>query len=171
MREGTAEIVAVVAMDEKRGIGKDGDIPWRGKIPEDRDRFIDLTMGHPVIMGRKTYDSIRPKYRPLAGRENIVVTRREDAEFPGCLVAHSLEEAVEMALAKDSERACIIGGGEIYQAALPLVKVLYLTHVEGDFNCDTFFPEYQDQFLYQRSVLKSSYQGINYTFEDLAKSP
>lgn len=144
------KISIICAMDEKRGIGKDGKIPWH--IKEDLVRLKRLTKDHVVILGRKTYDSMVFYYnrtgRPMPGKLYIVVTHdtgykpaRENAT-----IAHSLEEAVSFArshLAKPEE-IFIIGGGQIFQQAFPLADKLYLTIVEGDHNCDTFFPDYSE---------------------------
>ncbi len=162
------EIAIIVAMDDKRGIGKDGTLPWP-RMPEDMLRFRELTVGHPVIMGRKTYESIPPKFRPLPDRPNIVITRELGKSIPKCHTAHSLGEAIQLAEMLSTDRICIIGGGEVYKEALPLADVLYLTKIEGDFNADTFFPEYGDSFPIKNGMKTSSYKGINYTFENLIK--
>ncbi len=169
MAESKPEIAIIVAMDDKRGIGKDGNLPWP-KIPQDMARFRALTVGHPVIMGRKTFESLPLEYRPLPNRTNIVITRELGRSFPKAHSEHSLADAIPFAQMFDSERICIIGGGEIYQAALPLADKLYLTHVHGDFNADTFFPEgYEEQFPVQQNTKKSSHEGLSYTFLDLVK--
>ena len=98
-------------------------------------------MGHPVIMGRKTYESIEKPYRPLKGRTNIVVTRQPVFEAPGCVVAHSLEEALKLAAQVDPGQAYVIGGDSIYREALPLSQEIIMTLVDGIFDGDVFFPE------------------------------
>jgi len=126
-----------------RALGKDGGLLWR--LPEDMQRFKALTMGHPVIMGRRTWDSIPDKYRPLPGRTNIVVTRSPEFAAEGVLVARSIEKALEIARdSEGSEEICIIGGGEIYRLALPYTNRLYLTLVDDDAPGDTFFPPYDE---------------------------
>lgn len=163
------EIIIVVAMDEKRGIGKDGKLPWP-RIPEDIQRFKDETLGNPVIMGRKTYESIPQKFRPLPDRQNIVITRNIDLELPGCNIAHSLAEAIDIATSSNPRRISIIGGGEVYRSALAIADTLYLTQIEGDFDADTFFPEYKNQFPYLLKERRSEYQGLNYSFVDLTRN-
>ena len=125
----------LVAMDEGRGIGKEGKIPWR--LSADLRRFKALTMGHHILMGRKTYESIG---RPLPGRTSIVITRNPDYQAEGCLVALSLEEALRLAEAGDEDEAFVIGGGEIFALALPLANRIYLTRVHTRKECDVFFP-------------------------------
>jgi dihydrofolate reductase len=136
----------VVAMSRtKRAIGKGGKLLWH--IPEDMKRFKDLTMGHPVIMGRKTFESIINYLgTPLPGRTNIVVSRVAAFTYPGVIVAPSLEDALENARVLDSVEIHIGGGSEIYAQALPLVDRLYLTIVDDEPEADTYFPEYTKEF-------------------------
>lgn len=126
----------VVAASENGAIGKDNQLLWR--LPDDLKRFKKLTLGHPIIMGRKTYESIG---KPLPSRPSIVITRAEELKSTGVLVAHSLDEALEIARTLDDEEAFIIGGGEIYKQALEknLVKRIYLTKVHAEVEGDTFF--------------------------------
>ena len=128
------EIALFVAMDEGRAIGRDGDIPWR--LPKDWKWFKRQTMGKPLVMGRRTHESIG---RPLPGRRNIVVTRNPDYDSPGCEIAHSLETA--LALCEGAEEVIIAGGQALYEAALPLATRIYLTEVHALVGGDTFFPE------------------------------
>ncbi len=123
----------VVAVDEHGGIGLDGRLPWH--LPEDLRRFKALTMGKPVVMGRRTHESIG---RALPGRTNIVVSRQPGREFAGCTVVPTLEAA--LAAAAGAEETCIIGGAEIYRRALPLADTLHLTRVHATVGADTFFP-------------------------------
>lgn len=125
----------IAAVAENGCIGKDGTLPWR--IPEDLKRFKELTTGHAVVMGRKTWESIPEAFRPLPGRRNVVVTRRADYPLPdGVLRAASLEEAVASA----GNDAFVIGGAEIYRAAMPLARRLEITHVRRTVDGDAFFP-------------------------------
>jgi dihydrofolate reductase len=163
----TPEIAIVVAMDQKKGIGKNGQLPWP-RIPEDMQRFKEETGTHPVIMGRKTYESLPLKYRPLPGRQNIVITRNPEVKYDGVLMAHSLEEAIRIAKPLDEHRICIVGGGEIYKEALSLTDILLLTKIEGDFDADTFFPEYLEQFT-QTKLVTSEFNGLKYSFQDLVR--
>lgn len=128
----------VVAMAENRVIGANGRIPWH--LPADLKWFRDVTLGKPVIMGRKTYESIPLKFRPLPGRQNIVVTRQHDYRAPGAQVVHSVHEA--LAAAGEAAEIMIGGGAQLYRLLLPQADRLYLTLVAGQFAGDTFFPAY-----------------------------
>jgi dihydrofolate reductase len=132
----TVSLVAAVA----RGgvIGRDGGIPWR--IPEDMQRFRSLTMGHPVVMGRRTWESLPDRFRPLPGRSNVVVTRNPDWSAQGADRAGSIVEALE--LLESEPRVFVIGGGELYTAALPLADELVLTEIDADVEGDTTFPSW-----------------------------
>lgn len=123
----------IVAMSENRVIGKDNALPWR--LPEDLKRFRQFTTGHPVIMGRRSYESIG---RPLPDRTNIIVTRRPGYRAPGCLVAHTIEDA--MSCASGAGEIFIIGGAELYVQTLDRADRIYLTLVHADIAGDTFFP-------------------------------
>ncbi len=130
-------ISAIVAHDRNRAIGKDGNIPWY--LPADLKYFKRRTLGHPVIMGRKTFESIG---RPLPKRTNIVLTRDPFYAASGIRIARNLAEALEFAAEVDSEEAFIIGGGEIYQKSLPLLNRMYVTEVDLLIEeADAFFPE------------------------------
>ena len=130
-------ISLLVAMDEGGGIGRDNRLPWR--LSTDLRRFKRLTMGHYMLMGRKTYESIG---RALPGRTTIVVTRQTEYQAEGCLVAHSLEEGIKLAKGAGEEELFVIGGGEIFQQALPLAGRIYLTLVQTREACDVYFPPY-----------------------------
>lgn len=129
-----AGVSIIAALARNGAIGRGNHMPWR--LPEDLKRFRRLTMGHAVIMGRKTFESIGS---PLAGRSNIVITRSRDWNPPGCIVAHSLEAALDAA--GNSGEAFVIGGAQIYELALPRARRLYLTEIERDFEGDAFFPQ------------------------------
>ena len=147
-----------------RAIGKNNQLLW--KIPEDLQRFKKLTSGHPIIMGRKTFESIG---RPLPNRTNIVVTRNKNFTANGCIIVNSLESALEKAGETNREEIFIIGGAEIYNRALPLADKLYLTIVESDAEGDAFFPEYQKDFnkiIFKQEGISN---GLKYTFLDLEK--
>jgi dihydrofolate reductase len=132
-------IVAVVAALARGGvIGRDGGLPW--SLPEDMAHFREVTIGHPVVMGRKTWESLPTRFRPLPGRRNIVVTRNPVWSAAGAERAGSLEEA--LALAGEAERVSVIGGGELFSAALPIADELLLTHIDLDIEGDTFFPRW-----------------------------
>ena len=129
----------IVAVDEKRAIGKDNRLLWH--IGEDLKHFKKLTSGHTVIMGENTYHSIG---KALPNRTNIVVTLDESFSAPSCLVAHSLDGALAVARENEQEEIFIIGGASIYKQFLPKVNRLYLTLVSGEHEADTFFPDYSD---------------------------
>ena len=134
----TAPIISLIVAASQNGvIGKDGALPWY--IREDMMRFKRLTMGHPCIMGRKTWDSI-PK-KPLPGRTNIVVTRNEAFEAEGARVAHSFDAALEIAREENPSEIMIIGGEAIYAEALAHAGRIYFTEVAGNFEGDAFFPK------------------------------
>lgn len=130
-----AKISIIVAMAKNRSIGINNTLPWR--IPEDLKHFKALTMGHHIIMGRKTYDSIG---KPLPGRTTVVVTRNQQLEIAGCVMAQSLQEAI--AACGDDEEIFIVGGAELYALALPLAQKLYVTEIQEDVEGDTFFPQF-----------------------------
>ena len=158
------KISIIAALDSKHGIGKNGDLLF--KIPEDFKRFKEITMGHPIIMGRKTYKSIG---RVLPGRTNIVVTRDMRYEITGAVIVHSLDEALRLAsLAQGDDEIFILGGGEIFSQVMDKVDKLYLTLVEGDFKADTFFPEYPDfrKVVYEKD---GEFNGLKYKFLDLER--
>jgi dihydrofolate reductase len=133
-------ISIIVAMDRKRGIGIDNKLPWR--LPADLKRFRELTMGHHIIVGRKTFESIG---RPLPGRQTIIVTRDKAYRWEGCLVVHSVEEAISLAQSRGESEVFVCGGSEIYARALPLAEKIYLTWVDAEFAVDTFFPLWDEQ--------------------------
>jgi len=126
----------IVAMDERGGIGIDNRLPWH--LSADLKRFKALTMGHCVLMGRKTYESIG---KPLPGRTMVVMTRQKDYQPEGCLVVHSLKEGMDLAEKRGENEAFVIGGGEIFTQALPIAARIYLTRVHAVAQCDVFFPE------------------------------
>lgn len=134
----SAAIVLVLAVADNGVIGAGGGIPWR--IPDDMKRFKALTMGKPIVMGRKTWDSF-PK-KPLPGRSNIVITRDSSWNAPGAVVAHSLGEALTKARSENPEAIAIIGGAEIYRAALPFATRVELTEVHLNASGDTHLPPF-----------------------------
>ncbi len=140
--------ISLIAAIEKdtRAIGnsKTNDLVWKG-MPGDMKRFKDLTMGHPVIMGRKNWESIPVKFRPLEGRANIVLSKNKELVLPdGVIHTFSSEEAIERACAIDKEEIFVIGGGEIYSQTIGLASRLYLTVIDGASLGDVFFPEYKE---------------------------
>ncbi|MBI4291792.1 MAG: dihydrofolate reductase [Betaproteobacteria bacterium] len=132
-------IAIIAALDRNRVIGRSGELPWR--IAEDLKRFKNLTVGHPVIMGRRTYESIVAiSGKPLPGRDNIIITGTADYSAPGCRVVHSFQDA--LAAAKQAGDAFVIGGAEIYAISLPYARRLWLTEIDAEFEGDAFFPEF-----------------------------
>ena len=132
-------ISMIAAMADNRIIGKDNQMPWH--LPADFAWFKRCTMGKPVIMGRKTYESIG---RPLPGRLNIVISRDETLKIEGVTTVTSIEQALDVA--GDVEEVMIIGGGAIYASCLPMANKLYVTHIEAAIDGDTQFPDWGDQF-------------------------
>lgn len=128
----------VVAMDRNRVIGRENGLPWR--LPDDMAWFRQVTVGKPVIMGRKTYETIPARFRPLPDRHNIIVTRNQEYEAAGCTVVHSIDEA--LAIAAGAEEVIIAGGAQLYEALLPQANRLYLTLVDGEFEGDAYFPAF-----------------------------
>lgn len=128
----------IVAMTEERVIGINNQLPWH--LSEDLKRFKKITMGHPIIMGRKTYESIG---KPLPGRQNVVVTRNRNYRAEGVLVVHSIEEALQKCDQNTGEEF-IIGGANLFAAAIPKVQKIYLTIVHHLFKGDVYFPEFDE---------------------------
>ncbi|MDB5245493.1 MAG: dhfrIII [Parcubacteria group bacterium] len=160
-------MIAALSRDT-RAIGRDNKLLWR--LPEDMARFTSLTSGHPVIMGRKTWESIPAKFRPLPGRTNVVVTRDEGYAAEGGVVVHSLEDAITAAnSASGADEIFIMGGGELYKEALPLANRLYLTIVDSNEDGDAYFPEYADAFT--KILLNESHDhdGLLYSFVTLER--
>jgi len=129
-------ISAIAAMAENRIIGKNNQLPWH--LPADLKHFKAVTTGHPILMGRKTYDSIG---RPLPNRTNIILTRNPSVDIPGCKVVTSIQEAIQLASNENVQELFIIGGAEVYRQLLPQIQRLYLTIVHQNFDGDAFFPE------------------------------
>lgn len=135
-------IKLIVAMDLDRGIGKNNDLMWH--LPADMKFFKDSTLGQIVVMGRKNYDSIPEKYRPLSDRLNVVLSRNSDFKAENCLVFTSLEDCLDHFKDEQERAIFIIGGGQIYREALQLgvVSEMLITFVNHRFDADTFFPEF-----------------------------
>ncbi|HCW07771.1 MAG TPA: diacylglycerol kinase [Cytophagales bacterium] len=132
-------IISIIAAVAKNGvIGKANDLPWR--LPDDMKYFMETTSGHHVIMGRKNYESLPPKFRPLPNRTNIVITRQQNFHADGCKVIHDLNEGVTLAKQNQEKELFIIGGAEIYQLALAQTDQLYLTEIDAEIVGDTYFP-------------------------------
>lgn len=158
------KISIIAALDSKRGIGKNNKLLF--KIPEDFQRMKDLVSGHPVIMGRQTYESIGKilSYPSMT----VILTRNPAYTVEGALVGHSLEDAVSIASKKEKNEIFLFGGEQIFRLALPFADKLYLTLVEGEFGADTFFPEYSKfkKVTYEKS---GEYEGLKYKFLELER--
>ncbi len=161
-----SKISIIAAIGRNRELGKGNELLWR--IPDDLKRFKELTTGHPVIMGRKTFDSIG---KPLPNRTNIVVTRDGSWTSEGTLVAHSLDEAFEIAhSAPGSEAYFVIGGAQMYAEALSLADTLYLTLIDARSDADAFFPEYREQFTCEVSKSdEHAWSGLKYRWVTLTR--
>lgn len=144
------EIILLAAIDEHGGLGYQGKMQWQGKVPSDMRHFRALTLGHPVVMGRKTFAAMGGK--PLPGRRNIVITRDIAGKHDGADCFTSAERAIVSCLESGADKVFIIGGGEIYALFMKRADTIYLTHIDGDFLADTYFPIY-DPEEWQREVL------------------
>ena len=155
----------IVATDRQRGIGIRNTLPW--KLAEDLAFFKRTTTGHPILMGRKTFESIG---RPLPNRRNIVISRNPDWQHAGVEVVSSLEAAAELV---SQEAVFIIGGAEIYRAALPLAQTLLVTEIDQIFDCDTFFPEIDPQQWHEvaRERYHSAASALDYAFVTYRRKP
>jgi dihydrofolate reductase len=147
-------------------IGKAGGLPW--KLPEDMAFFKRTTAGQTVIMGRKTWDSIPPRFRPLPGRRNIVVTRQPDWAADGALRSASLADAV--AACGPDEAAWVIGGADIYRQALPIADTAVVTEIEADFDGDAFAPEFGPGWAEVARERHVSAQGLPFSFVTYQKT-
>jgi len=158
-------ISIIVAVAENQVIGSNNKLLWH--LKEDLQRFKSLTLGHHIIMGRKTYESVG---RPLPGRTNVIITRDKNYKASGCVIVNSLDDAFNVA--KMDNEVFIIGGGEIYRQTLPLTNRIYLTKVHASFHGDTFFPELNLTDWITESSTKgkpANDDGLAYTFIDLVR--
>ena len=156
----------VAAMDRNRVIGRNNELPWR--IPADMRRFVRVTRGKPVIMGRLTYESIG---RPLPDRDNHVVTRNPAYAASGCTVHSTVQSALAATAAADE--TVVIGGAQIYAEALPLADYLYLTFIDAEFAGDTWFPEWDAQIwkaVWQEAHAADKQNAFAYEFVNLART-
>jgi dihydrofolate reductase len=155
----------LVAVARNRVIGRDNGLPWH--LPDDLKRFKTLTLGHAVVMGRRTYESIG---RPLPGRENIVVTRQAGYAAPGCRVAHSLEAA--LSAAAGAKRVFVIGGADIFALALPLATRLDMTEIDADIEGDVAFPVWdRSEWREVSREPGAGAQGLRYDFVVYERRP
>lgn len=161
-----ARISIIVAMAQNRTIGINNTLPWR--CPADLKHFKSLTMGHHMIMGRKTFDSIG---KPLPGRTTVVVTRNPELKIDGCIVTHSLDQAI--AACAGDEEIFIVGGAELYAQALPLADTIYLTEIQQDVSGDAHFPVFNQQQwreIAREPHTQETPQPLTYHFVTLQRS-
>lgn len=163
---GKAKIIIVAAMSRKgHAIGLENGLLWH--IPDDLRRFKEKTGHHPIIMGRKTFESIVVILgKPLPGRQNIVITRNTEFSYPGVIASPSLEAALGEAHNLDSEEIHIGGGAEIYTQALPFVDTLYLTFIDDEPKSDTFFPAFENDFVVTEEHEPRTHNGLSYQWVD-----
>ncbi len=164
-------ISSVVALDSKRGIGKDNKLLFR--IKDDFIRMRSLIKGKPLVMGRKTYESMLfyTEGKIIPGSKNIVITSDPDysqKHQEGCIIAHSFDEAMKIAEEGNPEEIIIFGGQKVFEEAMPIMDRLYITLVEGDFNADTFFPDYSEFKKVLEDETRES-EGFKYKFLTLEK--
>lgn len=163
----------IAAMDTHRGIGLSGKIPWH--IKEDLIRFKEKTIGKTVIMGKKTFESVLSYYEksknPIPNRKHIVVTHDQTytSTLPNTHIAHSLEEAIEIAKTIEPDEVLISGGGQLFSQGISYADKLYLTIVDGVFEVDTYFPEYENNFHIVQTEKKRN-DTYTYTFIELDKN-
>ncbi len=159
-------IVIVSGMSKpNRAIGKNNALLWH--VPADLKRFKELTLGHPIIMGQKTFDSIIEILgKPLPGRTNIVVTRDKDYTYPGVKITHSLPEAVAVAESENPTEIHIGGGGEIYRQMLPQVSRLHVTWFFDDVEGDTYFPPFETEFEVETEHPVQEHEGLQFQWVD-----
>lgn len=164
-----ARVSAIAAIGKNRVLGKNNQLLWH--IPDDLKRVRALTMGHPLVMGRKTFDSIiAVRSSALPGRTSVVVTRDAAWAHPEAVVAHSIEEAIEKAKgAPGAEEIFIFGGGQIYTEALPFTNKLYLTLIDDEKEGDSFFPAYEAEFTKKVFEESREFQGLTYRWVDLER--
>ena len=154
-------ISLIAAIGKNNVIGKDNSLPW--KLPEDMKRFKELTSGKPVIMGRKTFESIG---KPLPNRKNIIITRDKNYRAKNCIVVHSVEGALKAA--KGNEEVMIIGGEQIFKLFLPIANRMYLTFIDEDFEGDAYFPDYNKNEW--KEVKREEHENdYKYVFVDLER--
>ncbi|MFI5391065.1 MAG: dihydrofolate reductase [Bacteriovoracales bacterium] len=152
-------ISLVVAMGPNREIGSNNQIPW--KLSEDLKNFKKTTLGHHILMGRKTFESIG---KPLPGRINLILSRNKDFQVKDCITVRSIDEAINYARSKGEYELMVIGGAEIYKEALPHAKRIYLSQVEFSGSADTYFPEFNEKNWKVISEIKHSGDSIPWTF-------
>ena len=164
----------IVAFDSQYGIGKKGQLPWHLALDLKHFKEITTTVRDPakknaVIMGRKTWESLPQKFRPLSGRVNLVLSKEGNLSLPsGVLCPQSLDNALSQLSSPNIENVFVIGGAQIYAHAIahPLCQKLYVTHVQGEYGCDAFFPLISRQFSLISASKQCQEQGISFQFSD-----
>jgi dihydrofolate reductase len=156
------EIALIYARAANGVIGKGGTMPWH--LPEDLAHFKQLTQGSPVVMGRKTWDSLPPRFRPLPGRSNIVVTRQPDWKENGVQRSPSLREALQIAEQSNPATVWVIGGAQIYAQALPLAQRVEVTEIAQNFDGDAFAPELGPEWVETTREAHTSTCGMAFAF-------
>ncbi|PID88015.1 MAG: hypothetical protein CSB06_02820 [Bacteroidia bacterium] len=161
------KISIIAAITQNNGIGKNNDLLCH--LSEDLKRFKKLTMGKPVLMGRKTYESL--PFQPLPGRENIIISHQKNLQFPGAKISNSLDEA--LALCKNAPEIFVCGGAQIYELFIPYADSLFLTKILQDFEADAFFPEinYQNWQQINKENKHDAKTGLDFIFEDYTRKP
>lgn len=155
------QISIIVAIAQNNAIGKDNDLLWH--LSGDLKRFKELTTGHTIVMGKRTFESL--PVRPLPNRKSIVITDVEGEQIPGCVMAYSIEDAVNKCDANDEN--FIIGGGSVYRQFMPIADKLYLTVVHKDFEADTFYPEInfdEWQAIEKQENISDEKSGLTYSY-------
>lgn len=163
-----ARINLIFARAANGVIGKDNTLPWH--IPEDMAHFRKQTAGAPVIMGRKTWDSLPPKFRPLPGRVNIVVTRQRDWNAEGAIAVSSLEDAVRQSENTGAAEAWVMGGAEIYAQSMLFATRAIVTEIHRDFDGDAFAPEFDNSWRETHRESHESVKGLSFSFVTLERS-
>ncbi len=158
---GSASISHIVACSQNWVIGKDNKLLWY--IPEDLKRFKNLTMLHPVIMGRLTWESIPEKHRPLIGRTNIVISSNKDYKPKGAIIVSSINNAIQKAIEYDKKEIFIIGGSSIYEQTIDMIDKIYLTKIYKNFEGDSFYKKIDDTWVITSKEDKS-FEDMNYSF-------
>lgn len=155
------KVSIIAALDQAGGIGKNNQLPW--KLKDDQKRFKRLTMGHYIIMGRKTFESIG---KPLPGRKSIIITKNQLYFFQGCLISNSIKNALSIARDDNDSEAFIIGGGEIFSQSIEYANRMYLTIVQTITDCDVYFPPYNhEDWLEKWSVYQPANDDNQYSSE------
>ena len=168
MFKGVPVVIVAALSREERGIGAGGELLWH--IPDDLKRFKELTLGHPIILGRRTFESIIETLgKPLPGRTNIILTKNQSYNYPGVTIARSLPEALELAHSLNPTEIHLGGGGEVYQAALPYTDRLHLTLVDDEPKSDTYFPNYNQDFTCLKKHGQRQYKNLSYEWVDLVR--